>query len=134
LPPERVRRAGGGRKALTETNGTLLADLLALVSPGERGDPMSPLRWSCKSLRKLAAELRAIGHRISHAAVGELLTREGFSSQANRKTREGDSHPDRDAQFAHIGKAQPCGNRAALLSSRRKTGRSCWSTGPRHEP
>jgi hypothetical protein len=63
---------------------------------------MSPLRWSCKGLRKLAAELRALGHRISHTVVGELLTREGFSLQANRKTREGDSHPDRDAQFAHI--------------------------------
>jgi hypothetical protein len=63
---------------------------------------MSPLRWTAKSLRRLATELRALGHRISHTVVGELLTREGFSLQANRKTREGDSHPDRDAQFAHI--------------------------------
>jgi hypothetical protein len=100
--PERVRRAGGGRKALIATDATLLDDLLALVSPGERGDPMSPLRWTAKSLRRLATELRALGHRISHTVVGELLTREGFSLQANRKTREGDSHPDRDAQFAHI--------------------------------
>lgn len=99
---ERVRRPGGGRKPLTATNATLLDDLLALVSPGERGDPMSPLRWTCKSLRRLAAELRVKGHRISHTVVGELLKRQGFSLQANRKTREGDSHPDRDAQFSHI--------------------------------
>jgi hypothetical protein len=73
-----------------------------LVEPAARGDPMSPLRWTSKSLRKLAAELREFGHKISHTLVGELLKRLGFSLQANRKTREGDSHPDRDAQFCYI--------------------------------
>ena len=102
LPANRKRRAGGGRKALTATDPALLDDLLALVSPSERGDPMSPLRWTCKGLRRLAAELRAMGHQISHTVVGELLKGQKFSLQANSKTREGASHPDRDAQFAHI--------------------------------
>jgi hypothetical protein len=102
LPANRKRRAGGGRKALTATDPALLNDLLALVSPSERGDPMSPLRWTCKGLRRLAAELRAMGHKISHTVVGELLKGQKFSLQANSKTREGASHPDRDAQFAHI--------------------------------
>jgi len=102
VPADRNRRIGGGRKALTATDPALLDDLLALVSPSERGDPMSPLRWTCKGLRRLARELRAIRHKISHTVVGELLKGEKFSLQANRKTREGDSHPDRDAQFAHI--------------------------------
>jgi hypothetical protein len=81
---------------------TLLADLLALVDPSERGDPMSPLRWTCKSLSQLAAALAAKGHRVGRTVVGELLHQQKFSLQANRKTREGDSHPDRDAQFVHI--------------------------------
>jgi len=102
LAADRVRRPGGGRKTLVATHPTLLEDLLALVAPSERGDPMSPLRWTCKSLRRLAAELGARGHKISHTVVGELLRQQKFSLQANRKTREGDSHPDRDAQFAHI--------------------------------
>ena len=102
LPMARVRRPGGGRKRLTATSTTLLADLMALVSPGERGDPMSPLRWTCKSLRRLTTELQARGHQISRTVVGELLKQQKFSLQANRKTREGDDHPDRDAQFAHI--------------------------------
>jgi len=102
LAADRVRRAGGGRKALVATHPTLLEDLLALVSPSERGDPMSPLRWTCKSLRRLAGELAARGHQISHTVVGELLKQQKFSLQANSKAREGDSHPDRDAQFAHI--------------------------------
>ena len=97
-----VRQPGGGRKALAASDPGLLAALLALVLPGERGDPMSPLRWTCKSLRRLAAELCALGHRISHTVVGELLKQQRFSLQANRKMREGDGHPDRDAQFAHI--------------------------------
>jgi hypothetical protein len=87
---------------LTEVDTTLSDDLLALVWPSERGDPMSPLRWTCKSLRRIASELRSLGHRISHTVVGELLKREGFSLQANRKTREGAGHADRDAQFEHI--------------------------------
>jgi hypothetical protein len=102
LPPGRVRRPGGGGKTAVERDPGLLPDLLSLVEPGSRGDPMSPLRWTCKSLRRLAAELTARGHRVSRTVVGELLAREGFSLQANRKTREGSEHPDRDAQFAHI--------------------------------
>jgi Rhodopirellula transposase DDE domain len=102
LVPGRVRRAGGGRKPLVERNPALMDDLMALVEPGERGDPMSPLRWTCKSLRQLAAELVARGHRISRTVVGELLKAQKFSLQANRKTNEGGDHPDRDAQFGHI--------------------------------
>jgi hypothetical protein len=98
----RVRRSGGGRKPLTVTNPALLTDLLALVEPGERGDPISPLRWTCKGLRQLAAELTARGHRVSRTVVGELLKRQKFSLQANSKTQEGGDHPDRDAQFIHI--------------------------------
>jgi hypothetical protein len=84
------------------TNATLLDDLLGLVGPSERGDPMSPLRWTCKSLRRLAAELGELGYQISHTVVGELLKQQKFSLQANHKTREGDGHADRDAQFVHI--------------------------------
>src|SRR5208337_4655009 len=102
LEPGRVRRSGGGRKALVVTDRKLLDDLNGLVEPEARGDPMSPLRWTCKSLRRVAAELAALGHRVSHTVVGELLRQQKFSLQANRKTREGDSHPDRDAQFAYI--------------------------------
>jgi hypothetical protein len=80
----------------------LLVELMALVEPGERGDPMSPLRWTCKSLRQLAAELTACGHPISRTIVGELLKQQKFSLQGNSKTREGGDHPDRDAQFVHI--------------------------------
>jgi len=102
LAPDRVRRPGGGRKLLVEKDATLLDDLLALVEPSERGDPMSPLRWTCKSLSQLAAALVAQGHRIGRTVVGELLHQQKFSLQANRKTREGEGHPDRNAQFVHI--------------------------------
>jgi DNA-binding phage protein len=105
IPAGRVRRAGGGRKALTQTDPTLLSDLEALVEPDSRGDPMSPLRWTCKSLRTLASQLGALGHKISHTVVGELLKAKGFSLHANRKTEEGSDHPDRDAQFAVINQA-----------------------------
>ena len=97
--PSRVRRPGGGRKSLTETDPGLLDDLNALVEPDARGDPMSPLRWTCKSLRRLAGELDKLGHKISHTVVGELLKKQRFSLQANSKTREGADNPDRDAQF-----------------------------------
>jgi hypothetical protein len=103
-PLDRVRRSGGGRKPLTEQDRGLVEALLALVEPTERGDPETPLRWTCKSLRRLAAELRAQGHSISHTVVGELLKGLNFSLQGNRKTREGDNHGDRDAQFRHINK------------------------------
>ena len=102
LPPGRVRRPGGGGKSVVERDPGLLPALLSLVEPEARGDPMSPLRWTCKSLRRLAAELTTRGHRVSRTVIGELLAREKFSLQANRKTREGSEHPDRDAQFAHI--------------------------------
>jgi hypothetical protein len=98
----RVRRAGGGRKPLVATNPGLLPELMALVEPDERGDPMSPLRWTCKSLRQLAAELVARGHQVSRTVVGELLKAQKFSLQANSKTNEGGDRPDRDARFRHL--------------------------------
>jgi len=104
-PPDRVRRPEGGRKPLTETDPRLLDDLNALVDSDARGDPMSPLRWTCKSLRRLAGELRKLGHEISHTVVGELLKKLNFSLQANRKTREGADNPDRDAQFGVVNEA-----------------------------
>ena len=102
LEAGRIRRPGGGRKSLVASDAGLMPALLALVEPTERGDPMSPLRWTCKSLRRLAAALGAQGHVVSHTVVGELLAQQHFSLQANSKTREGGNHPDRDAQFAHI--------------------------------
>jgi hypothetical protein len=102
LDPERVRRPGGGRKPLIAQDPTLLADLWALIEPDSRGDPQSPLRWTCKSLRKLSEGLRGLGHQIGYTLVGELLHRLDYSLQAPRKTREGTSHPDRDAQFRYL--------------------------------
>ena len=99
---DRVRRPGGGRKPLTSTDPSLLDDLRELVEPATRGDPETPLKWTAKSLRNLTAGLRRLGHRISHNTVGSLLRELGYSLQANRKTREGTSHPDRDAQFGYI--------------------------------
>jgi hypothetical protein len=101
-PSERVRRPGAGRKPAICKDPTLLADLEALVEPTTRGDPESPLRWTCKSVRRLAQALQAQGHQVSRTLVAELLNAAGYSLQANRKTKEGDSHPDRDAQFARI--------------------------------
>ena len=98
----RIRRPGGGRKPLSETDASLLDDLRALVEPQTRGDPQSPLLWTCKSLRKLAGGLCDMGHRIGRTVVGELLHELGYRLQANRKTREGGQHPDRDAQFHYI--------------------------------
>src|SRR5919199_4931451 len=100
--PGRIRRPGGGRKKTVDLDPSLPRALEALVEPSTRGDPESPLRWTCKSLRKLAAELREQGHRVSHQLVAELVQAAGYSLQANRKTREGGAQPDRDAQFAHI--------------------------------
>jgi len=98
----RVRRPGGGGKKRVTQDATLLADLLALVEPDARGDPMSPLRWTCKSLSQLTQALVAKGHRVGRTLVSELLHQQKFSLQANRKTREGESHPDRNAQFIHL--------------------------------
>ena len=102
LPPPRVRRAGAGRKAAKTLDPGLVDALQELVEPVTRGDPESPLRWTCKSLRRLSEELRAQGHQASHTLVGQLLHEAGYSLQANRKTREGANHPDRNAQFEHI--------------------------------
>jgi transposase len=101
-PLGRVRRPGGGRKRATVLDPGLRAALLALVEPDERGDPMSPLRWTTKSTRRLADELTRQGHRVSADTVADLLREEGFSLQANAKTIEGRQHPDRDAQFRYL--------------------------------
>lgn len=98
----RVRRAGGGRRCLAETDPGLLTALEALVEPVTRGDPESPLRWTCKSTAKLAAELTRQRHPVSDRTVATLLIQAGYSLQANRKTREGASHPDRNAQFEYL--------------------------------
>ena len=97
-----VRQKGGGRKKTSLKDPDLLRDLEKLLEPVTRGDPQSPLRWTCKSVRNLAAELRARGHEVSHMLVAELLHEQKYSLQANRKTKEGSSHPDRNAQFEHI--------------------------------
>jgi transposase len=99
---ERIRRAGGGRRKTVATDTTLKSDLERLIDPVTRGDPESPLRWTCKSVRKLAEELRGMGHATSRRMVAALLHELGYSLQANRKSFEGKSHPDRDAQFEHI--------------------------------
>jgi Rhodopirellula transposase DDE domain len=101
-PPGRVRRPGGGRKPLSVTDPSLLDDLRRLVEPTTRGDPDRPLLWTAKSLRNLTAGLCALGHRVCHNTVGTLLRTLGYSLQANRKTREGANHPDRDAQFGYL--------------------------------
>jgi hypothetical protein len=101
-PLGRVRRPGGGRKRSADTDPGLVPALLALVEPEERGDPVSPLRWTTKSTRTLAGELARQGHRVSANTVGGLLCEQGFSLQANAKTIEGSRHPDRDAQFRYI--------------------------------
>ena len=103
LDPERIRQQGGGRKKATKKDPTLLADLDGLVEPVAAGDPQTTLRWTSKGVRKLATELRAMGHDVSHQLVADMLHESGYSLQANRKSREGSSqHVDRDAQFQYI--------------------------------
>lgn len=102
LAEGRVRKPGGGRKRLGETDPALQEDLEKLVDPNTRGDPESPLRWTSKSTAKLASELQALGHKVSPDTVGSMLRSMDYSLQALAKTREGASHPDRDAQFRHI--------------------------------
>jgi len=101
-PGRRTRHVGGGRKGVVDRDPTLLQALEALVEPLTRGDPLSPLRWTCKSTRQLAAALRQQGYTISHPTVASLLHELGYSLQANVKTLEGTSHPDRDQQFRYI--------------------------------
>ena len=102
VPVGRSRKAGAGRKPLRKRDPKIVEELDRLVDPDTRGDPMSPLRWTCKSTRQLAKTLTAAGHPASHRVVGELLALLGYSLQANVKTKEGSSHPDRDAQFRYI--------------------------------
>jgi transposase len=97
-----IRQKGGGRKKASLKDPALLVDLEKLLEPVTRGDPQSPLRWTCKSVRNLADELRAQGHKVSHMLVAELLHEQKYSLQANRKTKEGSAHPDRNAQFEYI--------------------------------
>jgi hypothetical protein len=99
---KRIRRVGGGRKAILQADPSILEALERLVEPLTRGDPESPLRWTCKSTRKLSEELQNQGHAVGERTVAMLLHRAGYSLQSNRKVREGDSHPDRNAQFEHI--------------------------------
>lgn len=98
----RIRRPGGGRKKTAEKDPRLGTDLEALMEPTASGDPESPLRWTSKSVRKLAAQLQAMGHSVSHRIVADLLHAAGYSLQGNRKTLEGTTHPDRDAQFHYL--------------------------------
>jgi len=120
----RVRRRGGGRKRLTEKDATLLRDLERLVDADGRGDPQLPLKWTAKSARRLAEGLRELGHEVSARTVYRLLRRLGYSLQANAKTREGASHPDRDAQFRHInqqvGRALAQGRPAISVDTKKK--------------
>jgi Rhodopirellula transposase DDE domain len=101
-PMGAVRQPGGGRKRVTEHDPALFAALDALIEPTQRGDPMCGLRWTCKSTRNLARELTATGHAVSHTTVAEELHLQKYSLKGNRKTQEGASHPDRNAQFLHI--------------------------------
>ena len=101
-PQERIRNPGGGRKKLTEQEPTMLSALEALVEPTTRGDPENPLRWTCLSTRQLSAALQKQGYRIGRQTVATLLEELGYSLQGNQKTKEGSSHPDRDAQFRYI--------------------------------
>ena len=101
-PPGRVRQPGAGRKKITAQDPGLMPALECLIEPETRGDPESPLRWTCKSTRTLAAQLARHKHPISHMKVAQLLRARGYSLQGNRKTEEGGDHPDRDAQFRHI--------------------------------
>ncbi len=102
LPAGRIRRPGGGRKKAVDKDVSLQSDLESLLASTTRGDPQAPLRWTCKSVRQLTAELRRMKHWVSHQVVADLLPQLGYRLQANRKTKEGASHPDRNAQFEHL--------------------------------
>jgi transposase len=102
LPAGRVRREGGGRKKAVDKDASLRTDLESLLESSTRGDPEAPLRWTCRSVRQLTGELQRMKHQVSHQVVADLLHDLGYSLQANRKTREGSNHPDRNAQFEHL--------------------------------
>jgi transposase len=109
LAPGRIRREGGGRKKSVDKDTSLKSDLEGLLESTTRGDPQAPLCWTCKSVRQLTAELMRMKHQVSHQVVADLLHALGYSLQANRKTTEGASHPDRNAQFEHLnGKVKWC--------------------------
>lgn len=114
----RIRREGGGRKKAVDKDGSLQSDLQSLLESTTRGDPESPLRWTCKSVRQLTAELKRMKHSVSHQVVANLLHALGYSLQGNRKTREGSNHPDSNAQFEHLnGKVKWClGRRQPVIS------------------
>jgi hypothetical protein len=124
LPPERSRHAGAGRPFLEQADPSLVRDLEALLEATTRGDPQSPLRWTCKSTRNLAEELNRQGHRLGYRTVAALLHDLDYSLQANRKTREGASHPDRDAQFEYINRQvrafQRAGQPAVSVDSKKR--------------
>ena len=124
LPLNRSRRPGGGRKTLVHKDPTLLSDLERLVEPVTRGDPESPLRWTAKSVRNLAEELVRQGHKTSANTVSKLLKSLDYSLQSNKKTKEGSSHPDRNAQFEHISKRVAetiaAGNPAVSVDTKKK--------------
>jgi len=109
---QRIRRPGAGRKPREHHDPELITALDALIDPLTRGDPESPLRWTCKSLRQLSGELASQGHSASTTKISEMLAAQGYSLQANRKTREGKQHPDRNAQFEHIGRGVRAAQRA----------------------
>jgi transposase len=114
----RIRRQGGGRKKVVEKDASLKTDLEALLESTTRGDPEAPLRWTCKSVRQLTTELKRMKHQVSHQVVADLLHALGYSLQANRKTKEGTDHPDRNAQFEHLNrKVKWClGRRQPVIS------------------
>ncbi len=124
LPPDRQRKPGAGRRSREEEEPGLIEALEALIEPVSRGDPMSPLRWTCKSTRVLADELQDQGFVISSTKVGALLKSQGYSLQSNRKTIEGKQHPDRNAQFEHIARRvkarQRCGEPAISVDTKKK--------------
>jgi len=124
LPPDRQRRSGAGRRSREQEDPGLIEALDALMEPISRGDPMSPLRWTCKSTYVLADELTSQGFVVSSTKVGALLKSQGYSLQANRKTLEGKQHPDRNAQFEHIARRvkarQRCGEPAISVDTKKK--------------
>jgi hypothetical protein len=124
LAPGRIRRPGAGRKPITVRDPRLLDALERMVAPETRGDPESPLRWICKSTRTLAAQLTRQHHPVSHEKVAQLLRAQNYSLQSNRKTEEGQDHPDRDAQFRHINavvkRALPVGTPVVSVDTKKK--------------